>query len=520
MRIIRLTTEEQTASFDSTFNEDIKFEANTQIALQNVSLEVKKDQIVINGDNDMIRFSIRGIQGLGTKTIYLKHNSDAGGENDDPFYGANNYSKLLKDLQDKMNVSLVEVGAEIGVQFKVAKSQKGEIQIQGVQSDFSSRAVDLIANINTVANVPQLVATGADPQWNSAVAGEVDTNERTTYSTHAMTKGCGVFRTKIRRLMDLNADVVSNGYIQGVSSANISSKLNGEGFLNTDFNYAIGVFKTDENYHYFINGAMTESNVPVGYTGTGAVNNDFVEIVIEGTGTESRIKGKVWKNGAGAGVHNLLFNEPYDQSKQLPLYPFLTFRGGVNDKAQSVRITTDPYFDPPTVNLSTGTNEIEDIVEVGAPSPPQVSYLPTSTFIQFEGIELPKFLGFTETRYPNQGFTLARHFNFVADLKFNITNTADAFMVLLDNIQLKSYDDYDPLGRGKGGRKNILAVVPQSDADELVIYEPNNLVFVDTDFSNSVNMRNIKARIVKNDNSAMEISGLTTMTLIIKNKGE
>jgi hypothetical protein len=89
--------------------------------------------------------------------------------------------------------------------------------------------------------------------------------------------------------------------------------------------------------------------------------------------------------------------------------------------------------------------------------------------------------------------------------------------VILDNIAIDSYDSYISGGQYiESGRKNILAVVPKTNANGEVIYEPNYPTFIDLKNKEELLIRNIKARIVKSDYSPFAMRGLATMTILIE----
>ena len=297
----------------------------------------------------------------------------------------------------------------------------------------------------------------------------------------------------------------------GVSSKNIPQVLTQGILSNGDIDYAIYAVKSDVNYKYIIDGTMVLTNVPVNFVGAGSGQNDIVEIVIE----RGFISGRVWREAVADPI--VLFSEAYDLALSTPLYPLIICRGDSLDRLSDIKITSDPYVDPPTTNNFFRTEEETDLAN---PQPPTPTTIPTLNKIDLGSTTLARFLGFKHRQNPLGDPIRARHFKFIGDSTFDMTDTADAFIVLLDNIQLKSYDDFDNDGYGKGGRKNILGIVPQSDSDNVVIYEPNNLIFVDIANSNPVNIRNIKARIVKNDYSPVNTSGLSTLSIIIKNDKE
>ncbi len=86
---------------------------------------------------------------------------------------------------------------------------------------------------------------------------------------------------------------------------------------------------------------------------------------------------------------------------------------------------------------------------------------------------------------------------------------ADAFLVEMLNLSLDSYDGF------KGQRKNILAVVPATDKDGVVLYEPSNLNLIDLDNKEGINLRNIKARVVNTDYSPFKMKGTATLTILV-----
>lgn len=517
MKIIRLTSESESATFNSFFNEDIRIKAESKIALCNASLESKSKTIIINGDNDNISFQLvpADASGFGgTHEITLLHT----GVNN---YNSNNYQVLLDDIKLKMNRAIgARRGAEIGVQFDLQVGNDGKLNILGTQSDSSSRNVNLIQNIRRHAgaggNFTIDYTASVDPSWNRKVGDPAsNTNEAFTYYTHHLTKGAGIFRTKIRRLNNGDADESKCGWIMGLTDINIPVKLDNDGMLlDSDIKYGIAVGRTDTSYRKIEDGHFTNAVGLPNYTGNNSGTNDIMELCIE----FGSIKGRIYREGQPDPIE--AFSHPYDGTTNY--FPFLIFRGDSNDRLRFVRITSDPYIDPPTLKIGNEfiDNEMNDPAGLTAPPAPTINTRATFQMLNFENVSLSNFLGFQNVRQPVAGFNLVRHFLFTADEKFQLTDSADAFLVLLDNIQLKSYDDFDRNGYGKGGRKNILSVIPQSDNNETVIYEPNSFIFVDLDNTNDINIRNIKARILKNDYSSITTSGLSTLTLLIKDKNE
>ena len=92
--------------------------------------------------------------------------------------------------------------------------------------------------------------------------------------------------------------------------------------------------------------------------------------------------------------------------------------------------------------------------------------------------------------------------------------------MLLDNIKLKSYDDYDIDGNRKGSRRDLLAVVNKTQPSGSINFEANNLLWLDIDNFQKMYIQNVKVRVLKADYSPIVSNGLTSMVILIRNKGE
>lgn len=135
--------------------------------------------------------------------------------------------------------------------------------------------------------------------------------------------------------------------------------------------------------------------------------------------------------------------------------------------------------------------------------------------LEFSSMTLPNFLGYRLQTYSTATINPAR---FIADAMFDITDTADSFVVELLSLELDSYNSVDTPTVKTGGRRSILATVPQTEGvDGTIVYEVNYPTFIDIRNKNPVAIRNIRARILKSDLSSMIISGTATMTLLLDN---
>jgi hypothetical protein len=127
-------------------------------------------------------------------------------------------------------------------------------------------------------------------------------------------------------------------------------------------------------------------------------------------------------------------------------------------------------------------------------------------------------LGYNNQRIPVSGFRIAYETDYIATSEFPIPQEADAFLVLLDSLQLQSYDSFSKTQEPSGGqRRNILTVIPSSNVTGSLVYEPSYPTFIDLDNANPLLVRNIRARIVRNDYSPVAVEGLSSLVLLVDN---
>ena len=144
-----------------------------------------------------------------------------------------------------------------------------------------------------------------------------------------------------------------------------------------------------------------------------------------------------------------------------------------------------------------------------AASPQNQSRSASTHTLTFESGVLPSFLGFSNSTYT---LNSVLHGVFVASSMFDITDTADSFVVEMLSLDLDSYDSKTQ------GRRSILATVPKTEGvDGTIVYEANYPTFIDVRNKNPVALRNIRLRILKSDLSPIVITGTATLTLLIQN---
>jgi hypothetical protein len=138
--------------------------------------------------------------------------------------------------------------------------------------------------------------------------------------------------------------------------------------------------------------------------------------------------------------------------------------------------------------------------------PYQPDTTPYPNFLDWGSDSLANYLGYALRRQPTRVESTA---TYPATYAFSPFAKHDAFIVELGNIPLKSYDGF------QNQRKNILGVMPVSDATGEIIYEAPTPFFIDVDNDFDITLRNIRARIVQSDYQPLRTRGLTTLTILV-----
>ena len=525
VKLIRVTSENVDGSVDSIFNSDILIKKDSQIALKNMTMITDKESLVIDGENDNISFSLNTEIASFTKTITLTHNTAS-----NPFYDENNYKVLLGDIEDKLNQKLditaqspVATNKEFGSQFKVSVNSNSRIEVEAKQAQYNNKKLQLVNNIPNITL--QAGGTGKALEATASLSapifskpdGETFTldNRYMTYLNTPMGRGASLYRSKVSRLdVAGTGNPLSEGFIVGLTTTNPSSYLTDTIFMSdAQISYGVHLSGKTANYSTIKDGTFTATAVAGEVTTSANVNNDVIDWVVAGGNIQCRL----FKNSTGA-TPTILFTEAYDYVTKPKLYPFMIIRGQRLEASNfSVRIAglkfcLDPYLE------STSTDSGEE--ELGAPTPPSRLVDPETSslvFMDFKASSLSKYLGFNNVRQPISGSLRLTHLLFIADNTFNSADQTSNYIVILDSLNLDSYDDYSPDDSG-GQRKSILATIPNTGSS--LAYEPNNINYIDISNSSDISLRNFRSRVVRSDYGSLRSVGLLSMTLLIKEKGE
>ena len=500
MRLIRLTSREPTAVFDSAFNENLVLPPNSKIALQSVAAGVEQKDLIIDGTNNEIQYQIA--TGVG-RNIFVPEGQ----------YRATNTDDLLRYITRELNKSCDYRTTDarqkmLGIQWLAEKNQDKKVSIGYKIGRYGAHT-----NSWSFTNTSSIQALSTTFRATEAVNPTTD-NTRNCILPYLISRGNGFIRCRTGTLaVGTAADQEGVGYIIGLTD---NLDATGADLDTDDFTYAIHVTIVggQKLYRVYADGVYdptydTNMNTYVGDDD----DNEHQEVTING----STIDLNIYRTGTNAPTTLVSYQiadstPPPAGEVETKLRPFFVFRGGnVNANCNFIRATPSPYGDqPPDLQQP-------DIVGLGAPPrPPAASE--GANFLFFESDQLSDFLGYRSQRIPLNGTIPAYTLNYIADSEFPIPQEADAFLVLLDSLQLQSYDSFSKTQEPSGGqRRNILTVIPASNTTGSLVYEPSYPTFIDLDNANPLLIRNIRARIVRNDYSPVAVEGLSSLVLLVDN---
>ena len=499
MKLIRLTTETNDGRFDNDFNDEIIIQPKSKIALQSLAIQSDISQLTIDGDNEEIEFEITAGD---TRTIGLDHAT----------YNEHNNHDFLNDLQLKLNQGLLFTDAqdtnkfrnEIGFQFKVDVNDTGKAQIDMANTRYAY-TTSTLAEVFKENQAGVINITGNPMKIASATAtgvGRADSKHGLSSIT-PFTTGCGVFRVKLSTWVDDTSGATSNtsGFEFGLCDSTPDKWGLPDSMSDDVKTFAIKGFQpTDPYYVKTANDNAFAASAISPDTKTGN-NADVLEISIQGI----NIVGTVYRTGQLAA--DTLFTIPYEVVNGVPkpLYGYIIFNGSrANIELVDMKFTPDAFLEP---RLTEDIAIHEDQTEIGAgarPLAPRSSN--TTKKIDFKNDSVSSFLGFNSVSNTLVGVQVV----FIANTLFVALIENDALLIILDNLPLESYDGF------KKGRKSILATIPNPNNGQRVVYEPNNLNYIELNNANTISLRNIRARVLYQDYTPLKTKGFSVLNVLIQ----
>ena len=380
--------------------------------------------------------------------------------------------------------------------------------------------------------------------------------------------GTGIFICSIHDLIDNGFPSNTNGFAIGLSFSDISSYNQAE-FPDNARDFEILVEKPLEPYQFISpaipNTPQTATVSPHSYailTDTDQLDHD--RIVIERYG--GVIRGSVWqRNLAGGtelgGISQVLFEYRLtDEQRAKALRPYIYIKAGRDDATVGCPlITFDPIFGTNigNNNILGNTTQLGGIganatfrnylewLEVDAKWSDVTTYLSNEAYYETDPArafqltinnEILRFMGWNKSTHTGDGYHVFKQpetqihvgnfqhrnplgFTLIPDGLSMITNS-DSYVVELLSERVESYDASVSSGLNsgvkRGGRKNIIAVIPVNDSDGVVEYQAQNDIFIDFDNAQPMTLANIRLRILDKNLDQITTNGISVITLLLK----
>ena len=518
VKLIRVTTQSNNGTFDTSFRSPVNVKEGSRIALQNLIMAVENKEIIIDDTNDQMFFSLSGgvvINVFLTRATYDKVNAQSG---------------LLRDIADKLNAAIPFTGGKsLGCQWKVSFGTRLTIQnnfskTSSYVTQFGQNAPAQAAGSNT-----RLVAlsSGTNPLFvmsqNSLATGAGaarSDNEACNFLEQPICKGTGFWRAKIHTLIDdPSGNKPLTGFIIGLCKGQVSQFFQGNppvsagNFLDKDLFFAAHINLQATAIDIYKEGNPTASAfTPAGlglYVAEGDSNN--ATIAVEVLGNVLRITAYTQATPAGtviANMNSLASGANLNIGTQ-DYTPFIIYRGAHNN----ARTFKHQFIQDPYVTNPSDINE-EHNQNLGAPTPPTQAGAKrlTKQEVGFTSSVLANELGYVPERFPAVESGLLEKLVWTADNDFEILTVNDNYMVIMDNHYLDSYDSLEK------GQRSILAVLPVKDDIGAIRFDSNYPIYVDLNNKLPISMRNIKIRVIRADGTQVNSIGLSTATLLIEEK--
>ena len=513
MKLLRLTSSDNKAYFDNTFNDDVVIPANSEVSLNSLSLELQPNIIEINATNNEITYQIKAGQGA---TVYL----------DEVSYTADSAKlNMFNDITYKLNQSLSggtdgseslpPTGIALGMQFKagVVDVTYPKATPKGYSGRFSvSYALKQERQLpETSWGIENVInsGTGNATLYKRGPDGTDHTEDARVLSSYPITKGCGHARATLETYGGTGTHT-ERGLFMGITTDK-DATTRAECEFGVQFPYDGGNFTI---YHANTATSTSESTAVGSVASIEIYNGHAYGVYYEpdGSGGFDRYFCD-GSTGADAAADTDAQNELSlgDDGQQVDYYFMYIFYGAEDETRINYTI-----WNPDAWNNSPATSHTTQVTDGTLPTPSPKAGL---GYLEMHPV-LSTYLGYLHNRLPISGTSqLGKPLQFwVSHEQFAGVIKADSYYVELLTMNLDSYDGYSK------GRKNILAVIPQLEQastthnENVVIYQPSYPVFLDLKNDVPITLRTIRARILFADGSDIATQHLSVLTLIFKKK--
>ena len=492
MKLLRLTSDKSDGSIETNFKEDIRIDANSQIALMNASFSVENDKFTIDSFNNTLTYQYLQFTSFDvrlTADIYDKATSHL----------------LYEDIQKKLNAGLPTNGNTIGAQFICNNATTKTLIENKISPNSGQLYLDYTSGLSgTRTGSITMTKQTNNITINAQFASADDDQYIASYAEFG--KGNSTLRTRIKKFTENTFLPGSNGYIIGLSNKNPNEWTFAGGNLDpTDKTYYIQVKNPSDVIYYYSPtiGEFTDTmQLDKDTNGDCIPDANHINIDLE----NGNLVYKIFRASLPNPV--IIHTEAIDTS--IPLYPFCIVRGNTDNLSiAGFKFTLDPFKSDLSKYLNVSLDE--DDGSLGAV--PVIIKNTASKYksLTFQSIELAQALGFESSFLENQS-SLKYWFSNKSPNNYILNIQNPYFIINSKSIDLETYDgEVD-------GRFNILSTFGDNTENSKgsVFYEVNNPVFLDIRNTTPRSIRNLRFQILNADLSKINNDGQISIVLLIK----
>lgn len=475
MRLIRLTSKNLNGYFDCDFNQDVLIEPNSKIALHSFTSQFNRFEMIINSQNDKVRFSVDGDE-------YIKILSLPNGT-----WNNSNVQDFFILATKEFNKTMAYTRNQLGRQWYLGMLD-GRVMIQcmagtTITPPIGGTNIMKFVKMVNVANNPSYGVRAY--QRNGGITSH---NDAFMYFNATQCKGSASFRAKYQ----YDIEPTNSGFILAYTSTTIPAQTTL--IEQSSITYGIRLVDNEQAYKIILNGVETAVSGVIPHA------NDYLAIDSYG----GRIYLRVYR--AIGNTVDTLYDGTYDHLTDF--FPVSIF---VGDTVMSNISFTSDYF----YNKTNPPNEIDNTIEANSNLPTIGGHRLTQNFLEFDDPDLALELGYKFPRYPSSGYNKEVNSIYHAEIGFKLRDFSESYIIEMLNLNIDSYDSLVKQ------HKNYLAIIPQiSQVREQVVYVAPNLIWLDMNNAFPLIMRQFKARILREDLTPIETFGLSQMAILIKSEKE
>ena len=497
-KLIRLTTTDRNCIFSNEFHDEIIIKEKSEIAFHSLSMVREPTELIIDNENDQGTFQIQPAGGGfgGSKIVQFEHGT----------YSNTNIDTLTEALSIDMNNKL-NMGADFeqGTEILTVADAEGNMNIAFQRSGFHNPQATNAEQFDVTFN-------GADDSLKKSTDLSGDLKNSYIAYKKRFTKGCGSLRVRIDKFVN-RGDGAKNGLLIGLTQQIHRLTDPSKTFTEARIDYFLKTGNLITNNYIgksTATGADIDSGVaPLNFNSSSVYfNHDILDISL----SEGFIIGTIYQRGLKTEV----FRKEYDHATDETYYGFISlFSGETNLIVGEVRCHTDAYdLDLYQDNLLNVPLSLKSTNAVSCPFPQPLTSS-TSYSFTFPNFSIARYFGFKTQTIIKISTSGTGDLIFVGTDGFQPINDSDVYLIELLNIQLNSFDGFSE------GRKNILSVIPVNERnsnqkDFVLQYEANNLNYITLKNEYEFSLRNIRARIVNAKFEPIVTTGLTSLSLFIR----